>query len=387
MLELLILFAVLYRRFGPGFTGLTYDRMDQYILDRESHKTRIWVFQLSFLLILAACFYVRVDTGCAYLGRHYAQLAANPFSFDLANPVAYRILTPLISYLLFLRQGCLISVTNLILAGVMIGCVYSYFRKTSPRPGDAFLSALVITFSLVILTTVHCGGYTDVTTYLIVFLMWRYRSKRWVFHGLFLLGLFNRESIGFLVPWFVFISLQSENNKPLRLLELCLGFGLSLLVYYLFRQWISSQQEVQYSTAYYLQSLLENPLSRFGQNPGYHSLGLFSVFKVLWVVPVLACLSMWKRQYWSEIGGIALLLVCSWSQLFVAGDTSRMFTLGFMVIIVSLRHFFRTDDFHFRSWAIPLVLLNLLIPQVYTAGSVVEVWQSLSTYLLFLVWG
>ncbi len=387
VIEMVILAAVLVHKFGPTLSGLTYDRIDAALIDVERRRgNKLWIVQLSFMLTIAACLYARVDTGCAYLGGHYARLAADPFAFDPDNPVSYRILTPLISYCLGLHRGCMINLTNLIFVGVMTGWVYAYFRKITPRPTDALITTITLTFSLVALTTIYRGGYTDIQSYLLIFLMWRFRNRRVVFHTLFLLGLLNRESIAFLIPWFAFISLEGD-NKPLgRVLDLTFGFAVTLGLYYLFRVWVQSHQEVPYSLDYYLKPVLEDPLYHLRQTYYYQGLGLFSVFKLAWVFPLMALASWFKEKNYREIAGAALLIICAWTQLFVAYDTSRMFTLGFMVMILSLKHLFETNRFQVRRLAIWIVLFNLLIPQVSTDGTRIEVFQSASAFLIGLLW-
>ena len=376
MIEVGILIVVLAVKYGPGLSGLSYDRLDGYLLRREDRRRRwVWFIQLSFLLTFAACLYARLDTHTWNLGYHYARLSEDPFAFDPANVVLCRPLTPFISYCLGLH-GRLIVITNLIITGFTIGLVYSYFRTRFDRPGDAFLAAVTITFSLVVLTSIHCGGYCDILTYLLIFLMWQHRDRRLVFYLLFLLGLLNRESIAFLIPWFVFISLQSQTNKGRRVLELFVGFGLTLLIHYSFKVWVESHAEIEHSAGHYLEPLLADPLGLFRETFYYHGLGLFSVFKALWIFPLAAALSLWRDKNYSELTGMALLLVCSYAQLFVAGDTSRMFTLGFMVMIIALCRLLETNDFRFREWAFWAVLFNLMVPQVYTAFEVVECWQS-----------
>jgi hypothetical protein len=376
MIEVGILFLVLAIKFKPALRGLSYTWLDEHLHRREDRWNRwAWIVQLSVLLVLAACLYARLDTHTKYLGYYYARLSENPFAFDPENTMQYRPLTPFISYCLGLR-GRLIILTNLIITGVTIGVVYAYFRNRFERPGDAFLAVVTITFSLVVLTSIHCGGYCDILTYLLIFLMWQHRSRRTVFYFLFLLGLLNRESIVFLIPWFAFISLQGQAHKGRRVMEVLVGFGLALAIYYLFRLWLESHTTVQYSASYYLSHLLDEPMRVFRRTFYYHGLGIFSVFKGLWIFPAAAALSFWKDRQFSELAGMALLVVCSYAQLLMAGDTSRMFTLGFMIMIIALCHLLETNRFRFRDWAFWAVAFNLMIPQVYTAATVVECWQS-----------
>lgn len=380
MLEFVILLLVLRYYNGPGLSGMTYESLDQWI--EHKHRQRLWVVKLSCLLLLAACLYARVDVGCAYHGAHFAQLARNPFAFDSANPVACRILTPLISYALGLRAGCLNNLTVLLIAGAFIGVVYTYFKRHALRPGDAFVAAVVMVSSLPVLTSVYCGGYTDITTFLLVFLMWWFRERRWVFHLLFLLALFNHEWILFLVPWLVFISLQGHDRKRVRAVELLVGFGISIALYLAFRDYVTSHQEVRYSLSYYLTPLIEDPAKNFLITLPYHWLGWFSVFQALWLIPAVAAWHAWQNHQRRLVWSMGLLLVSVWAQLWVAGDTSRLFTLGFMVMPLALEYLFRTGAHRFHRWILWLLVLNLAIPQVYTAGKNVIVFSSASLAIL-----
>ncbi|MBN1212501.1 MAG: hypothetical protein JXA92_07975 [candidate division Zixibacteria bacterium] len=386
MFEIIILLLILMKKFGRDLSGLSYDWLDAALVRSENKHGRLfWLIKLSFLMVLAACIYTRVSTHCSFLGSQYAELARNPFAFDPANPVGYRLLTPLLSYLVGLR-GHGIIVINLIISGVLLAVVYDYFRKTALRPGDAFLAVVTMTFSLTVLTSIHCGGYTDIMTYLLIFLMWRYRKNRVLFYVLFFLGLLNREAVAFLIPWFVFISFETAGKKRFVIIDLILGLSLTLGGYYLYRLWIESHQTVRFSTTYYLDHLLNDPFKHFLDTFKYHSLGLFSVYQILWVFPLLTIVSRWRERNYRQIISFLLLIVCAGVQLLVARDTSRMFTLGFMVGPLALEHLFQTDFRNFRNWAFWAVLFNLVVPQVYVAGPVVEVWRSLSIYLFSFLW-
>ena len=264
--------------------------------------------------------------------------------------------------------------------------MYSYYRKNAQLAGDAFLAAVIATFSLVILTSIYCGGYCDIMSYLLIFLMWRYRAKRILFYFLFLLGLLNRESAVFLIPWFIFITWELDGSCKSKGLDILAGFGLTLGGYLLFRIWVESHHAVLYSTTYYVEDFLKNPMKMLRSTADWHSLGLFSVFKLMWVVPALAAVS-WiiRRDYW-QLTGMALLLLGAYAQLFIAFDTSRMFTLSFMVMFVSLNHLLENNRFQVRSWIFWVVLFNLIFPQPYTASNTVQVWQSLSTWGLLQYW-
>jgi len=382
MIEIILIAVILILAFRKKVSGLTYDRLDSLLLKAESKLTTIgWAHLLALILLIGAIIHVRPDTQCAYLGRYYANLASNPFSFDPGNPVSYRILTPLISYLIGLR-GCSIIITNLIISLFFIANIYTYGRDNLPRPGDALLLSLAVTFSLTVLTIIHCGGYCDVLTYFIIFLMWRYRNKRLIFYALFCLGLFNRESILFLLPWFAYFSIQGNEKKLPRLAEILLGFGISIGIYLLFRYWVSGHMDVTYSVSYYLKPFQNGLLGYFPVTFYYHGLGLFSVFIALWIIPVLYLAASLRNGNIANLVGAILILLGAYVQLFIAQDTSRMFTLSFIIMILSLTYLFKRDLFNIRHWIYGAFFFNLMIPQVYTAGHKIEIWQSLVSHII-----
>ncbi len=354
-----------------------YNRMDNFVLRGEARWGRYgFGIAVTFLLMVAAALYVEPAIECVVLGKSYAQLASHPFHFNDENIVAYRILTPLISYLLGLR-GELIIITNLLFAAVLIGWVYFHFRRHAPRPGDALAAAGVITFSLVTLTTLRYGGYTDSATYLIIFLMWKFRRRRFLFYVLFLLGLLNRESILFLIPWFVLLRAPHSGSKMKLASDAAVGFGITILLYALFRQWASSHYEVGFTWSYYLEPLRHNPFYWFGKSFTCLRVGFFSVFKLLWLFPILAGFSLWQRKERRDVYSMLLLFGCSFAQLFVAFDSSRMLTMSFPVMLIALEHLFRHNPFRFRELFGWVFAANLIVPQLYTANNVIEVMPSL----------
>jgi hypothetical protein len=382
MFEVIIIATIFYIKYGKGLLNLSYSSLDDYLLRKEAKYGR-WQcgLILSGLLIVAAGIYVRPASHCDFMGKYYAQLAAHPFSPAPDNPVPFRILTSLISYLLGFR-GQLIILTNLIFAFALIYSVYMYFRKATPRAGDAIFAAGTMTFSLVTLTTIYYGGYNDSLTYLIIFLMWQFRGKRPLFFLLFLLGLLNRESIAFLVPWFYFLSITDNPRKLRGIINPIIGFALSFGFYYILRHWIVPQNQIIYSAHYYLTPLLRDPLLALRQCYSHIGLGYFTVFKALWIFPAVAAISLWKMRRWNQLISIILITLGSFAQLLVAYDSSRMLTIGFMVMIISLLHLFRENPFQFRRWIAPIFLFNLIIPQMSTAGQKVDIMHSLIGYMI-----
>jgi hypothetical protein len=364
-----------------------YDRLDALTTRAEARLGAWrWTALLSLLLLGAAALYVRPAVEPQWLGRLYAKLSLDPLAFDSTNPVSFRILTPLISYLLGLR-GSWIIVTNLIIAAVFLGAVAAYFRQHAPRPADSAVAALTMTFSLVTLTSVYSGGYCDSLTYLIIFSMWWLRGRSLIFFGLFFLGLLNRETIAFLVPWFAWVSVAEAQRKARKAIAHAAGYAIALGAYFLFRAWVAESTEVRYDLGFYLNPLLADPLGIFRSTAGVQAIGLFSVFKLLWLIPAVAAASLWKRKQRASVAGLFVLLFFTWTQMFFAWDTSRYFTLGFMVMIVSLEHLFATDAYRFREWVVWLIVLNLAVPQLAVTRIVTPMHSLIGNAILVAFFG
>jgi hypothetical protein len=372
---------------------------------------RLWPWAAGPALLLLAGLYVCPATRPAALGKFYVLLASHPFDVD-RNVVGFRILTPLISWAVGLR-GDLLIVTNLVFAALLLGMVYRYFADRCPRPGDALLAALTLTYSLVTLTSVYYGGYTDSLTYVLLFTMWWGRRRRVLFHLCFLLGLLNRESVAFLVPWFAYLTLREVRPWWRAALDLTIGFGAAFGLYAAFRSWISHGQQIKYTTGFYLSPLAADPLHWIRKSLAFWWLGWLSVFKLLWVFPVAAGVAAWRAGERHLVYSMLLLMVCSLAQMAIAFDSSRMLTMAFPVMVLALEYLLlpaaAKDDgpavgegeaepggapecapgpapeTGVRGWAHWVLFANLFVPQLFTAGTIVEqMYSPLARLLLSL---
>jgi hypothetical protein len=341
-------------------------------------------FVVGLVLFVLACIYVRpgyqTETG---LGQHYAALARDPFAFGQANPVAYRFLTPLISWAIGLRGG-LVVVTNLVLAFLFIVAVYLCFRRLSERPADAGIAASVIAFSLVTLTTIYYSGFCDTLTYIIIFFMWWWRRKALPFWVLFVAGVFNRESIAFLVPWFLFIRFVDRKSLVRWLVADTIGLAAAGVIIYVVRQWQTDHFRIVYDSSYYLEPIKNELMFYFKKSWAEQILGLFSVFKLLWVIPIAAFLLYRRQRHHTEMISAVLLLLCAEAQLLIAFDSSRMLTMTFMLAMIAMVHLMRDNHKWIAKWAVPVLLWNLLVPQLYTAAHFIEYMHTFPGNLIMM---
>ncbi len=350
-------------------------RIEEFLTSQENKFGKVWfAVILAIVLMILAALYVRPAIHTAALGDDYAELANDPFSSD-PNPVGFRILTPLISYLIGLR-GQLIIVTNLIFATLFLILTYLYFRKTEFDPVEATLGTAVLAFSLVTLTTVYYGGYCDSLTYVLVLLMYWFRSRPIVLSVLLFLGLLNRESIIVLVPWFGFLTLIESKSKIKDQAILFAGIAIVAAAYWGYRGWIESVRPVPYDLNYYFGPLKDDLLAMFKVSMTHQGIGLFSVFKATWFFVFAGAIYLWTKRNLRQLSSILLLIFLCWLQMFIARDSSRMLTLSFPVMFMALAHLRESNFMNFKSWAWYLLIFNLFVPQLYTYREVINLMHS-----------
>lgn len=364
---------------------MIYDKVNRLLVRSETKYGRLTVaIIIAVLLFLAASTYVRPGTNYVGHGASFEALTKNPLDLRNNNAIGYRIMTPLISYAIGLR-GRPFIILNLLFAAILIALVYDYFRRRHDAPADALIGATTITFSAVILVTIYYSGFCDALTYLIIFAMWRWKEKSWLFYTLFLVGLFNHESVAFLTPWFIFEKLRVSKRKQITVIELIIGLAVVFSLFFGIRQWLAQGQQIGMDMRFYLSPLKENPLFWINHAFPYQAIGFFTVFKAFWVFPFLAAYAMYKNKDKTLLAGMIILTGCAFSQLLIAYDSTRMLTLGFMVMILGLEYLFVNDTYQIRKWAFPVILFNLFIPQLFTAAKIIEWMQSTPINLIRMV--
>ncbi len=377
MIEVAVVCLIIYWKRGVPAFAPGWDAAERRWREREEKYGRLGLsLRVTVVLLLAAMIYTRLGTDCAYLGGQYAAMAGDPLALDNFKTVGYRILTPLIAWSVGLR-GCGITVINLLVAGGLIWAVYDYFRRNARRVSDAPLAAAVMTSLFATLFTVYYAGYTDSTTYLLAFLMYRFRQRRLLFYALFGLALFNRESIVFLVPWLVWLNAREGHTRLPWLVDTIVGFGVAALPYAAFRWWVGQQVEVSYSLSYYFEHLAENPFAVLQYGMETLPPGVFAAFKLLWLVPLLALVQAWKAHDRTMLGSLLLLLVVPALQLFIAADTTRLISLSFPSVLIGLHYLLQTNAMNVRRWIGWLVLGNLFVPNLAVAGAKIDTMHSM----------
>lgn len=338
-------------------------------------EARVGVF-VTAILVGIACFfvamiYVRPDLVPMVHGLAYARLASNPFPIGESNLAGFRILTPLISYLIGLR-GYAIVFTNYIFASLLISIVYYHTRSRGISPFYALLCSLTIALTAPTIGTLAMGGYTDSLTFLLLGVGYFYRRRPWIFWISFGLGLFNREAILFLLPWLILLRWQETRNVGRLLLEVVPSVVVTIGIYWLFRNWMADRMEVEFGLRYYLVPLLNDPLHFWRMSFGYQTLGFLTVFKLLWVVPMAAVYYAWRKHDFALLLSLLFLVACAYAQFLVAFDSTRLFSMAFPCMLIAWEVLIPRNRYQIKQWIFPLLLINVLIPNIFTiSGNVI----------------
>ncbi|HKR01548.1 MAG TPA: hypothetical protein VJT09_12795 [Pyrinomonadaceae bacterium] len=322
---------------------------------------------VAVLLLGCAILYVGFAQLPVYHGVYYARLASDPF--EPGNPNAYRILTPLAAYLLGLR-GDRIIIFNAIAALLLLALVYYHSRKSEYSPGLSLAVALMLALTMPTLFTLFYGGYTDSTSYLLIFLMMVCRERPAWFWLLFFLGLLNRESVVFLLPFFLLLHWHSLKSRRLFVRSVLAGLGGVVLAYLLFRALINSHGAVKNNASFYLEPLIRDPLYWLRQVADSYPQGFFSVFKLFWLLPLVAAVLALRRRNYMALALVLTPVLCAMAQSVIALDTSRMIAMAFPTLLVGVCVVRKKVGDDLLSAAVILLgLVNLLVPQYYVTSN------------------
>ena len=363
--------ARLARRGGPASPKAPPGSILDRILIALERPGRVWI-AIAFSVGLVWLTLQRVPLGPrpTYLGKFYAELAFSPFDPAPGNPVALRILAPLVSYLVGLR-GQYILYTNLIAVIVLVAAVYLWFRASGHGPWRALVGTSTMAFSTVVLTTLHYGGYPDTFTYLFVFFSWCASALPWASCLLLLLAFLSHEAAVFLAPWLLVVLARRQAPDAGRWLRSTAWIVATVAVFMGLR-WLLGRIHpgTEYSLRYYLDPLLQDPLHWFRESERYRWLGVLSAFNLFWIFPLLAAARMVRQREWAEAATLLLPIPLALAQLFVAYDVTRIATLAFMAVLLGVADLLKTNAFAARWWVPWLVVANWFIPQVNVAMGV-----------------
>jgi len=267
----------------------------------------------------------------------------------------------LLAYFLFFR-GPLFLLFPLLVGVLFLTLIYTHYRKQDFGPIESLGMASLMAFSTPILHLLHFQGYTDTTSYLLLFLcLILIKTPVWfLFFGLAIL---NHESNLFAVPYLLVLDWQNNSCWKSQIRSFGLFFA-SLIPFILYRAYVARHATILFSPGFYLN--LQNIKITTQIVARLLPMGIFEAFKLFWVFPLLAAAYLLKRKNYLQFFWLFLVVLCAGLQLLIAHDTSRLIGLAFPCILFGaevVRHELKGDLFARKLWTI--IGLNFFVPTYY----------------------
>lgn len=308
-----------------------------------------------------------------YHGKVYSELSNNPFDWDANSSLQYRILAPLIGFMLQLR-GTSFLYLPLLFLWFWLSTVYFVFRKKRVTPTISIIMTSLLALSCTLFIPLISPGYTDSVSYFFLFIAFFYfedftlPSNRIKSVVCFILAMFNHESSFFLFPALLVYHQTLGGTKSVNFRELLHFSGIFILgfiPYIAFRYWVSSNTAVEYSASFYFTDAnIKTCLDALRWAP----VGLFFTFKLFWVFPILYTAHLLRTKNFTPLILLASIFVFSMLQLLIAYDVSRMLCLMFPLLLYSaLGCNTHWGSQKFVMVSIGLVFLNLLLPSYFAS--------------------
>lgn len=329
---------------------------------------------LGVILMAAAAVYVTPALQAVNNGIGYQALADNPFDFsrplmlrswDERERIQYRdmmrlrILTPLVAHYLYFRGPAYIFFP--LLVGVLfLAAVYIHARRQGFGGAEALGMAGLMAFTTPILFHLHFQGYTDTTTYLLLFLTLVFAGRWWLWPIFFALAILNHHSSPFLAP----LLLLSPRRRT-HWLATVLLLGLSVVPFYLYHQWARVHAgNLLDETLYLSRDHIRFTVNSVAQ---YLPLGAFEAFKPAWAFPLIAIAYLLQTRRWRYALFLAAAIVLAMLQMLFVWDTSRHISLiAFVAVLFGaevVREKWGAPRFVRTLWV--LIGFNFLVPQYY----------------------
>ncbi|REJ80872.1 MAG: hypothetical protein DWQ44_04585 [Bacteroidetes bacterium] len=327
-------------------------------LERKLGPAGMVIFAGLILLLIAGLF-TSPRWELFYHGKGFTRLSENPFDFSDGNPLRYRILSPLIAYVTFLK-GPLMKYLMLGILGLFLGLVYSFHRKKNFMPAESFGIALLLSLTSLTFFQFHFPAYNDPLSYVLImqFLMRPVNITGAIV--ILSLMLFNHENLIFLFPFlFMYRLWCKESHVTIR--QNILVFVASLIPYAAYRFVLNQYAKVDFDSSYYFQAsniewTLDHVSEWFGE-------GVFQALRLAWLLPLAAIAIGLARKNYKDMAMISVCIVFVLSQMLIAFDISRLSALAFPAVLIGAQRVRETfGSKNFLNMLFLLIIMQMLIP-------------------------
>ena len=334
--------------------------LDHLLGRLEERVGRFWcALLIGCMWAIAAALFVGPGLVPAFHGEEYSDLSQAPFDLTISSRLRYRILGPLIGYLLGLRGAWFLVVPWIFLV-LFLGTIYNETRRTDLSPTLALLASGSMAFSCVTFIPLVAPGYTDPITYFFVLLAFARIGHIGLSAGCLALAIANHEAVLFLLPGFL-CWWWIRTPDVMRMARYGFVLGLALVPYLAYRYWVSVHHSTALDVAYYFSEA--NRTNSMREITPTALWGIFAAFRLFWIFPIVAVLLHLRRRRWIHVAFYVVTLFGVLFQLLIAFDTTRMLCLGFPLVLVGI-----WEVAHRRGWpfatrlALACLLLDLFVP-------------------------
>ncbi len=306
-----------------------------YFMERVGSGKRLIVLALivGILFMALAAVYTAPREGLKPMprGREFIKLSEAPFKFIPGNRMQLRVLTPLIAYSVFLR-GQHFMWTPIIMGILFLSVVYGFFRRRGLSNIESLGMVGLMAFSIPISLMMVWMGFTDTTSYLLLFLCIVFIRRPTMWPLFYALALLNHESNLFAAPWIVMLANMKDFKVRSYFWSLLL-LAVAMVPMIVYRSYVSFEGgDVRYSSQHYLNVKLV--LNNLRDVAGYMLIGIFGAFRLFWAFPLLSIYYLWgKKGRRRDVVWLILVIVCALGQLVFGHDITRLMGLAFPAIL------------------------------------------------------
>lgn len=300
-------------------------------------------------------------------GIYYGDFARDPFGQSLTSPIRLRPLAPVIAHFMFLRGEAFMAFP-LLAAVAFLALIIRTCRKKGFSAAEATSVAALMAFTTPILFTLHFAGYVDTVSYLFIMIAIAGVASDAVVAASICLALLNHDANVFILPWLVFHAGRKRAGWKRRV-RLGAAVAVALVVVAVVRHAIAQRAPVAWNPGFYLNVayLRENALL----NVRGAWLGLFMVFKLCWLIPLVAVVDLAVKRRRVELLDLGLAIAGGLGTMAITSDASRLPALAFPAILggaaVLRQDLGAPPRFARLLWM--LTFVNLLVPQYYVGQS------------------
>jgi hypothetical protein len=312
-------------------------------------------------LLGAAALYVAPARACINHGCWYTELAADPWHSPTSNAVRLRWLSPAIGHYLHLTGRRYIWVA-LAMAALLLALVYAYYRARRFGVAASAGLATAMAFSTCVLCTLHFQGYSDTTSYVLLFLAMISAPCAPLWPLWLGLAILNHESNVSALPWLLLLAWIRGRRGATRVLGPLWALAVVWLAFRLRTAAIGGGGNL--SAEYYLSRA--NVEENVGHVLKLLPVGAFMTFKLLWWLPFAALVTELRKRRFLHVLLFLGILGSAVSQLLVASDTSRLLALAFPAVLLGAETMRRElGEGRFVRKLGALVAWGLLVPTYY----------------------